>query len=217
MFLLVDLHPMTHVGSRRMCLDPDVVPPLAGFLLYAILGVFHHVLSVLSVCILKTVFDLFICSRVTGSRVRTWMRVSWRRPSWRWSWSRGTWSTCRGAPFIRLLACTSVTWPFVPSSSPCHWCRIQVRTDLNLSGSFGSRVKGASMSKESTIYWGSCYTLWRTESYRPDGGWIYGYRSPCCSAVKRIFWSKCGSGFRSSFSCNLWRQIQFRTKMIADP
>jgi hypothetical protein len=31
---LVDLHPMTHVGSRRMFLDPDMVPPLAGFRLY---------------------------------------------------------------------------------------------------------------------------------------------------------------------------------------
>ncbi len=51
---LVDLHPMAHVGSRRMCLDPDVVPPLAGFRLYDILGVFHHVLSVPSVCIFKT-------------------------------------------------------------------------------------------------------------------------------------------------------------------
>jgi hypothetical protein len=51
---LVDLHPLTHVGSRRMCLDPDVVPPLAGFRLYAILGVFHHVFSVPSVCIFKT-------------------------------------------------------------------------------------------------------------------------------------------------------------------
>jgi hypothetical protein len=29
-----------------MCLDPDVVPPLAGFRLFAVLGVFHHVLSV---------------------------------------------------------------------------------------------------------------------------------------------------------------------------
>ncbi len=46
---LVDLHPMTHVGSRRMCLDPGVVPPLAGFRLYAILGVFHHVLYVPSI------------------------------------------------------------------------------------------------------------------------------------------------------------------------
>ncbi len=38
-----------------MCLDPDVFPPLAGFRLYAILGVFHHVLFLPSVCI-----DLFI-------------------------------------------------------------------------------------------------------------------------------------------------------------
>ena len=54
---------MTHVGSRRLCLDPDVVPPLAGFRLYAaILGVFHHVLSVPLYAFLKllTVFDLFI-------------------------------------------------------------------------------------------------------------------------------------------------------------
>jgi hypothetical protein len=45
-----------------MCLDPDVVPPLAGFRLYAILGVFHHFLSVLLYGFLKllTVFDLFI-------------------------------------------------------------------------------------------------------------------------------------------------------------
>jgi hypothetical protein len=48
---LVDLHPMTHIGSPRMCLDPDVVPPMAGFRLYAIQGVFQHVLSVPSVCI----------------------------------------------------------------------------------------------------------------------------------------------------------------------
>ncbi len=47
---LVDLHPVTHAESRRMCLDPDVVPPMAGFRLYAILGDFHHVLSVPSVC-----------------------------------------------------------------------------------------------------------------------------------------------------------------------
>ncbi len=51
---LVDSHPVTHVGSRRMCLGPDVVPPLVGFRLYAILGLFHHVLSVPSVCIIKT-------------------------------------------------------------------------------------------------------------------------------------------------------------------
>ncbi len=51
---LVDLRPMTQVGSRRMCLDPDVVPPLAGFCLYADLGDFHHVLSVPSVCIFET-------------------------------------------------------------------------------------------------------------------------------------------------------------------
>jgi hypothetical protein len=43
---LVDSHPVTHAGSSRMCLDPDVVPPLAGFRLYAILGVFHHFLFV---------------------------------------------------------------------------------------------------------------------------------------------------------------------------
>jgi hypothetical protein len=47
-----------------MCLDPDVVSPLAGFRLYAILGVFHHVLSVPFEGIFKllTVFDLFITS-----------------------------------------------------------------------------------------------------------------------------------------------------------
>jgi hypothetical protein len=47
-----------------MCLDLDVVPPLAGFRLYAILGVFHHVLLFslyLLYAFLKllTVFDLF--------------------------------------------------------------------------------------------------------------------------------------------------------------
>jgi hypothetical protein len=59
---LVCLHPMTQVGSLRMCLDPYVVPPLAGFLILAVLGVFHHILSVASVCSYKllTVFDLFI-------------------------------------------------------------------------------------------------------------------------------------------------------------
>jgi hypothetical protein len=51
---LVNLHPMSHVGSRRMYLDPDVVPPLAVFRLYAILGVFHRVLSVPSVWIFNT-------------------------------------------------------------------------------------------------------------------------------------------------------------------
>jgi hypothetical protein len=51
--ILVDLRPVTHVGSRRMYLDPDVFPPLAGFRLYAILGDFRHVLSVPSVCIFK--------------------------------------------------------------------------------------------------------------------------------------------------------------------
>jgi hypothetical protein len=35
---------MTQVGSLRMCLDPDVVPPLAGFLLLAVLGVLHHII-----------------------------------------------------------------------------------------------------------------------------------------------------------------------------
>jgi hypothetical protein len=45
---------MTQVGSLRMCLDPDVVPPLAGFLLVAVLGVLHHILSVFSVCFFKT-------------------------------------------------------------------------------------------------------------------------------------------------------------------
>ncbi len=51
------------LGSRRnrMYLDPDVVPPLAGFRLFAVLGIFHHALSVPSVCIFNcsTVFDLF--------------------------------------------------------------------------------------------------------------------------------------------------------------
>jgi hypothetical protein len=45
---------MTPVGSLRMCLIPDVVPPLAGFLLLAVLGVLHHILSVASVCFFKT-------------------------------------------------------------------------------------------------------------------------------------------------------------------
>jgi hypothetical protein len=35
---------MTQVGPLRMCLDPDVVPPLAGFLLLAVLGVLHHII-----------------------------------------------------------------------------------------------------------------------------------------------------------------------------
>ncbi len=52
--VVVGLHPMTHVGSLRMCLDPDVVPPLAGFLLVAVLGVLHHILSVVSVCVFET-------------------------------------------------------------------------------------------------------------------------------------------------------------------
>ena len=47
-----------------MCLDLDVVPPLAGFPLHAILGVFHYVFSVTSVPYaffkLFTVFDLLI-------------------------------------------------------------------------------------------------------------------------------------------------------------
>jgi hypothetical protein len=37
-----------------MCLDPDVIPPMAGFRLLAVLGVFHHVLSVPTLCIFKT-------------------------------------------------------------------------------------------------------------------------------------------------------------------
>jgi hypothetical protein len=40
---------MTHVGSRKLYLDPDVVPPLAGLRLNANLGVSHQVLSVPSV------------------------------------------------------------------------------------------------------------------------------------------------------------------------
>jgi hypothetical protein len=54
---------MSHVGSRMMYLDPDVVPPRAVFRLNANLGVFHHVLSVPSVygfLKLLTVVDLFI-------------------------------------------------------------------------------------------------------------------------------------------------------------
>jgi hypothetical protein len=37
-----------------MCLDPDVVPPMAGFLLVAVLGVLHHILSVVFVCVFET-------------------------------------------------------------------------------------------------------------------------------------------------------------------
>jgi hypothetical protein len=48
--VVVGLHPMTEVGSLWMCQDPDVVPPLAGFLHMAVLGVLHHILSVVSVC-----------------------------------------------------------------------------------------------------------------------------------------------------------------------
>jgi hypothetical protein len=51
---LVCLHPMTKVGSLRMCLDPDVVPLLAGCLLLAVLGVLRHILSVAGVCVFKT-------------------------------------------------------------------------------------------------------------------------------------------------------------------
>ncbi len=47
---------LTQVGSLRMCLDPVVVPPLADFLLLAVLGVLHHILSVPSVCIFKTAY-----------------------------------------------------------------------------------------------------------------------------------------------------------------
>jgi hypothetical protein len=60
---LVDSHPVTQVGSRRMCLDPDVVPPLSGFRLYAILGVSLPAMFSLFLlyAFLKvlTVFDLF--------------------------------------------------------------------------------------------------------------------------------------------------------------
>jgi hypothetical protein len=53
---------MTQVGSRMMCLDPDRVPPLAGFCLYADQG--DSTMS--SLCLryaflkLLTVFDLLI-------------------------------------------------------------------------------------------------------------------------------------------------------------
>jgi hypothetical protein len=46
---------MTHVGSLRKCLVPDVVPPLACLRLWSILGVSHHVLSVFSIFHFKTV------------------------------------------------------------------------------------------------------------------------------------------------------------------
>ncbi len=53
---LVCLHLVTQVGSRRICLVPDVVPPLAGFLLLAVLG---SVASVLYAFLkLLTVFDI---------------------------------------------------------------------------------------------------------------------------------------------------------------
>jgi hypothetical protein len=52
--VLVWLHPMAQVGPLRMCLVPDVVPPLAGFLFLAVLGVLHHGLSVVSVRIFET-------------------------------------------------------------------------------------------------------------------------------------------------------------------
>ncbi len=51
-----------YVGSRRMWVDPDIVPPLPGFRLFAILGVF----AIFSLCllyaflILLTVVDLFV-------------------------------------------------------------------------------------------------------------------------------------------------------------
>jgi hypothetical protein len=78
---LVDLSPMTHVGSRRMCLDRDVVLPLAGFRLYAVQGVFHHVLSV--PCLLYaffkllTIIDLFIAPRTMfqASTTLQWLRT----------------------------------------------------------------------------------------------------------------------------------------------
>ena len=65
LLLVVGLHPMTQVGSLRMCLDPDVVPPLAGFLLVAVLGVLHHILSVIFVCIFEAAhcFRSFYVSR----------------------------------------------------------------------------------------------------------------------------------------------------------
>jgi hypothetical protein len=40
---------MAQVGPLRMCLAPDVVPLLAGFLFLAVLGVVHHGLSVVSI------------------------------------------------------------------------------------------------------------------------------------------------------------------------
>ncbi len=63
--VVVGLHPMTQVGSLRKCLDPDVVPPLAGFLLVAVLGILHHILSVVSVCVFETAhcFRSFYVSR----------------------------------------------------------------------------------------------------------------------------------------------------------
>ncbi len=63
--VVVGLHPMTQVGSLRMCLDPDVVPPMAGFLLVAFLGVLHHILSVVFVCVFETAhcFRSFYVSR----------------------------------------------------------------------------------------------------------------------------------------------------------
>jgi hypothetical protein len=45
---------VTHVGSLRKCPVPDVVPPLACLRLWSILGIFHRVLSVFSICHFKT-------------------------------------------------------------------------------------------------------------------------------------------------------------------
>jgi hypothetical protein len=63
--VLVLLHPMAQVGPLRMCLAPDVVPPLAGFLFLAVLGVVHHVLSVVSVRIFETA-HCSTCRKTSG-------------------------------------------------------------------------------------------------------------------------------------------------------
>ncbi len=70
---------MTYVGSRKMYLDPDLVPPLAGFRLYGNLGVFHHAFSMTSVCILETAYCFW--SFYPGLRIRIriqsgqWIRI----------------------------------------------------------------------------------------------------------------------------------------------
>jgi hypothetical protein len=60
--VLVDLHPVTHAGSRRMCLDPDVVPPLAGSVSMPsqMFSTMFSLCRLYAFLKLLTVFDLFI-------------------------------------------------------------------------------------------------------------------------------------------------------------